>query len=232
MATAGGAAAAAPSKRGELRYAMVARGVDVLAEQSMIKGDLSSTVQQCLAELPQGGAKYVALPHGDFTIAFQTEKEYVFGVLADKEVARDVLRGFLEKLKGGFMAKYASKARAMPAGALQREFGPKLKQQLQQGSARPEELSKAAKIQGQVEEVKGVMLENMRKVINRGEKLQVLEEKANVLQEEALKFKKGAKAVKAKMWWENMKIKVLFIIIAVLLLGGIVSLIACRIAKC
>ncbi|CAI5465780.1 unnamed protein product [Closterium sp. Yama58-4] len=132
-------------KRGELRYAMVSRGVDVLAEHSMVKGDLSATVHDCLAQLPKDSAVYVALPHGDFTIAFQTEKEYVFGVLADKEVARDLLRGFLGKLQLGFMPKYSTKARALPAGALQREFGPKLKQQLQQGTARPEKLSKAAK---------------------------------------------------------------------------------------
>ncbi|CAI5485717.1 unnamed protein product [Closterium sp. Naga37s-1] len=170
-------------KRGELRYAMVSRGVDVLAEHSMVKGDLSATVQECLAVLPKDGAKHIAMPYGDFTIAFQTEKEYVFGVLADKQMPRDVLRGFLDKVRSGFMAKYGSKARAMPAGALQREFGPKLKQQLQQGTARPEDLSKAAKLLGQVEEVKGVMLENMKKVINRGEKLEVLNEQANVLQE-------------------------------------------------
>ncbi|CAI5965739.1 unnamed protein product [Closterium sp. NIES-65] len=227
MATGGDA-----PKRGELRYAMVSRDVDVLAEHSMVKGDLSATVQECLAVLPKDRATYIAMPYGDFIIAFQTEKEYVFGVLADKQMARDVLRGFLDKVRKGFMAKYGSKARAMPAGALQREFGPKLKQQLQQGTARPEDLSKAAKLLGQVEEVKGVMLENMKKVINRGEKLEVLNEQANVLQENAGQFKKAATKVKAKMWWENMKIKIIVIIILVLLLGGIVSLIACRIAKC
>ncbi|CAI5485718.1 unnamed protein product [Closterium sp. NIES-64] len=227
MATGGDA-----PKRGELRYAMVSRGVDVLAEHSMVKGDLSATVQECLAVLPKDRATYIAMPYGDFIIAFQTEKEYVFGVLADKEVARDVLRGFLGKLQSGFMPKYGSKARAMPAGALQREFGPKLKQQLKEGTARPEELSKLVKIKGQVEEVKGVMVDNIRKVINRGEKLEVLNEQANALQEQAGQFKKEAKKVKTKMWWENMKIKIVIILILLLLLGGIVSLIACRIAKC
>ena len=59
----------------------------------------------------------------------------------------------------------------------------------------------------QVEEVAGIMKDNRDKVLEREGKLSDLDTRANNLHEAATKFNTNATAVKKKMWWENMKMK-------------------------
>ena len=59
----------------------------------------------------------------------------------------------------------------------------------------------------QVEEVAGIMKDNRDKVLEREGKLNDLDNRANNLHEAATKFNTNATAVKKKMWWENMKMK-------------------------
>ncbi|CAI5983736.1 unnamed protein product [Closterium sp. NIES-64] len=78
-------------------------------------------------------------------------------------------------------------------------------------------MSKFAKIKAQVAEVKGVMKDNIEKVLQRGEKMELLAEKADVLSTQASQFKKQGTEIKKKMWWENMKVKAVVIGILVVL---------------
>ena len=59
----------------------------------------------------------------------------------------------------------------------------------------------------QVEEVTGIMKDNRDKVLEREGKLSDLDARADNLHEAATKFNTNATAVKKKMWWENMKMK-------------------------
>ncbi|KAJ0103697.1 hypothetical protein Patl1_05876 [Pistacia atlantica] len=48
---------------------------------------------------------------------------------------------------------------------LDREFGPRLKEHMQYCMDHPEEISKLAKLKAQITEVKGIMMDNIEKVI-------------------------------------------------------------------
>ncbi|KAH7565957.1 hypothetical protein JRO89_XS08G0046900 [Xanthoceras sorbifolium] len=61
------------------------------------------------------------------------------------------------------------------------ENAPKLKEQMQYCVDHPEEVSKLAKVKAQVSEVKGVMMENIEKVLDRGEKIELLVDKTENL---------------------------------------------------
>ncbi|KAG5586819.1 hypothetical protein H5410_047253 [Solanum commersonii] len=60
-------------------------------------------------------------------------------------------------------------------------YRPKLKEQMQYCVDHPEEISKLAKVKAQVSEVKGVMMENIEKVLDRGEKIELLVDKTENL---------------------------------------------------
>ena len=68
-------------------------------------------------------------------------------------------------------------------------------------------------------------------VIERGEKLEDLEEKSNQLVSSAGMFKKQAKKVKRKMWWQNLKMKIFLFIIFLIILGTIISLLSIYLPK-
>lgn len=69
-------------------------------------------------------------------------------------------------------------------------------------------------VQEQVNEVVGIMQDNIDKVMQRGEQLDSLQNKTDDLQNNSLQFKRGANKVRKMMWWKDMKMK--------LILGGVV----------
>jgi vesicle-associated membrane protein 4 len=61
-------------------------------------------------------------------------------------------------------------------------------------------------VQQQVDEVIGIMHTNIEKVVQRGEKLDTLQNKTEELQNGALSFKKTSTDIKNEMWWKNIKL--------------------------
>ncbi|KAJ3087834.1 hypothetical protein HK102_010193 [Quaeritorhiza haematococci] len=77
--------------------------------------------------------------------------------------------------------------------------------------------AKIQQVHGQIQEVIDVAQDGVNKLIDRGEKISVLQGHAEEMEEAGKRFKKQAKDVKRKFWWQNLKMT--------LLLGGVVFVI-------
>ncbi|KAL2468270.1 putative vesicle-associated membrane protein [Forsythia ovata] len=103
---------------------------------------------------------------------------------------KQIPMAFLERIKEDFTKKYGGgKAATAVANSLNREFGTSLKEQMQYCVDHPEEISKLAKVKAQVSEVKEVMMENIEKVLDRGEKIELLVDKTDNLSSQAQDFR-------------------------------------------
>ncbi|MBA0683609.1 hypothetical protein Goari_025252 [Gossypium aridum] len=165
-------------------------------------------------------------------------------VVATESAGRQIPIAFLERVKEDFSKRYGGgKAANAKAKSLNREFGSKLKAHMKYCAEHPEEISKLAKVKAQVSEVKGVMMENIEKVIavalseslikvlDRGEKIEVLVDKTENLRSQAQDFRQQGTKIKRKMWIENMKMKlIVFGIVAVIIIVIIISV--CRNLNC
>ncbi|KAI8357554.1 synaptobrevin [Mortierella sp. GBAus27b] len=87
--------------------------------------------------------------------------------------------------------------------------------------------SKTAHLQQQVDDVVGIMQQNIDSVRDRGEKLDVLQSKTTDLEQGAVQFRKGASGVRRQMWWKNMKWRLIvgagILIILAIIIGSIVQ---------
>lgn len=136
-----------------------------------------------------------------------------------ESVGRQIPIAYLERIKEDFTNRYGGgKAAIAVANSLKKEFGPKLKEQMQYCMDHPEEVSKLAKVKAQVSEVKGVMMENIEKVLDRGEKIELLVDKTENLRSQAQVFRQNGGQIKRKMWWQNMKIKLIVLAILIVLI--------------
>eukprot|EP00047_Mylnosiga_fluctuans_P001640 m.221245 g.221245 ORF g.221245 m.221245 type:complete len:97 (-) comp10546_c0_seq1:96-386(-) len=81
--------------------------------------------------------------------------------------------------------------------------------------------------QAQVDEVVGVMRDNMQKVLERDSKLGDLEDKADGLKEGANRFEKKSVKLKRKMQWKNMKM-MLILVVVIAVLALIITLIVIK----
>ncbi|XP_051132824.1 putative vesicle-associated membrane protein 726 isoform X2 [Andrographis paniculata] len=192
-----------------LIYSFVARGTVILAEYTEFSGNFTSIASQCLQKLPASSTRFTYNCDGH-TFNYLVDNGFTYCVVAVESAGRQLPIAFLERAKDDFSKKYGAKGgKASSAGpnALKREFGPKLKEQMKYCVEHPEEINKLAKVKAQVNEVKSVMMDNIEKVLDRGEKIELLVDKSENLRSQAQDFRKQGGKVKQKMWIENMKMK-------------------------
>ncbi|MED6201666.1 hypothetical protein PIB30_097232, partial [Stylosanthes scabra] len=164
-----------------LIYSFVARGTVILAEYTEFKGNFTTIASQCLQKLPSSNNRFTYNCDGH-TFNYLADNGFTYCVVAIESAGRQLPIAFLERVKDEFSKKYGGgKASTASANSLNREFGPKLKQQMQYCVDHPEEINKLAKVKAQVAEVKGVMMENIEKVLDRGEKIEMLVDKTDSL---------------------------------------------------
>ncbi|CAL5407024.1 unnamed protein product [Camellia sinensis] len=234
-----------------LIYSFVAKGNVVLAEHTSFSGNFSTIAVQCLQKLPSNSSKYTYSCDG-YTFNFLIDNRFVFLVVVDESVGRGVPFVFLERVKDDFKQHYAGiigndvphpladdedddddlfEDRFSIAYNLDREFGPRLKDHMQYCMNHPNELSKLSKLKAQITEVKGVMMDNIEKVLDRGEKIELLVDKTENLQFQADSFQRQGRQLRRKMWFQNLQMK-LMVGGGILALIIILWLIACRGFKC
>ncbi|PON70302.1 Synaptobrevin [Trema orientale] len=233
-----------------LIYSFVAKGNVVLAEHTSFSGNFSTIAVQCLQKLPSNSSKYTYSCDG-YTFNFLIEDAFVFLVVADESTGRSVPFVFLERVKDDFRQRYGASIkdegphpladddedddlfedRFSIAYNLDREFGPRLKEHMQYCMEHPEEMSKLSKLKAQISEVKGIMMDNIEKVLDRGERIELLVDKTENLQFQADSFQRQGRQLRRKMWLQNLQMK-LMIAGAVLVLIVILWLIACGGFKC
>nr|ACO87682.1 synaptobrevin-like protein [Brachypodium sylvaticum] len=220
-------AAQGADEGGRLIYAMVARGTVVVAEQTAYTGNFRDIAAQCLQKLPAGDNRFTYTCDGH-TFTFLIHHGYAYCVVASESAGREIPLAFLDNIKDEFVRRYAGgKADTAAANNLTRDFGPKLKEQMQYCMDHPEELSRLSKVKAQVSEVKGIMLDNIDKAIDRGEHIDVLVSRTEQLHDQAADFRTQGTRVRRRMWYQNMKARLIVggIVVAVLL---IVVLTACH----
>ncbi|KMT13690.1 hypothetical protein BVRB_4g080720 [Beta vulgaris subsp. vulgaris] len=203
-----------------LIYSFVARGTVILAEYTEFTGNFTSIASQCLQKLPATNNKFTYNCDGH-TFNFLVSDGFTYCVVAVESVGRQIPMAFLERVKDDFNKRFGGgKAATAQAKSLNKDFGPKLKEHMQYCVDHPEEMNKLAKVQAQISEVKGVMMENIEKVLDRGEKIELLVDKTENLRSQAQDFRQQGTKMRRKMWFQNMKIKliVLGIIIALILI--------------
>ncbi|XP_030442538.2 vesicle-associated membrane protein 722-like isoform X1 [Syzygium oleosum] len=208
-----------------LIYSFVARGTAVLVEYAEFGGNFTGIASQCLQNLPPTSNKFTYTCDGH-TFNYLVDNGFTYCVVAVESIGRQIPMAFLERIKDEFTNRYGGgKAATAVVLSLNREFGPKLKEQMQYCVDHPEEISKLAKVKAQVSDVKGVMMEYIEKVLDRGEKVELLVDKAENLRSQAQDFRQQATQMRRKMWLQSMKVKlIVFGIIVALILIIVLSI--------
>ncbi|ABO96558.1 predicted protein [Ostreococcus lucimarinus CCE9901] len=207
-----------------LIYAFVARRTTVLAEFTNYSGNFSTIAIQALEKLSDDNTRFTYTADGH-TFNYVVENGFTYLVVADSELGRHVPFACLDRIKSEFTRDHASEAQDAIAHSLNKSFAPRLKEHLEFCSANPEAVSKVSAVQQQVSQVKEIMMDNIEKVLDRGEKIELLVDKSDALRFEAANFHKTGRALRRNLWCQNMKIKVAFgLIIFALLLTLIFTL--------
>ncbi|CAA7404421.1 unnamed protein product [Spirodela intermedia] len=203
-------------------YALVARGTVVLAEFSAVTGNTGAVARRILEKLP---------PDADSRLCFSQER-YIFHVLrldgitflcmANDTFGRRVPFSYLEEIHMRFMKNYGRVAHSALAYAMNDEFSRVLHQQMEYFSSNPS-ADTLNRVRNEVSEIRTIMVENVDKILARGERIELLVDKTATMQDNSFHFRKQSRRLHRALWMKNAKLLALLTCAIVLLLYIIIA---------
>ncbi|KAF9896845.1 hypothetical protein BX616_006654, partial [Lobosporangium transversale] len=137
--------------------------------------------------------------------------------MADDTFGRRVPFAFLQDIKQRFLEQYG-RDRGLNAHVpyAMNEFSKTIAKQMEYFSSNPN-ADRIKQVQGEIEQVKDVMVQNIERVLERGERIELLVDKTDNLNQQAFAFKKRSTALKRAMWWKNTKLMIILTAVIVFL---------------
>ena len=154
-------------------------------------------------------------------------KELTFVCVADSVFDRQIAFSFLQELDHQIDVN-GLRERFKIAGpyALRREFGSVISSQLQRYSSG----DRLSHMHSKVKDVQNVMTENIEKVVRRGEAIDDLSDRSNLLAEGATVFRHSSHKLQKKLFWKSIKMWVIFITVLVVIVLVIIAIILIALA--
>lgn len=142
-------------------------------------------------------------------------------VIASSSLGRRVPFGFLVEIKKRFLAEYdASRtdfASLPPYGCA--AFNATLKRlMIDMGASEEGQNDAIRNVQSEIAGVREIMTENIERVLERGERIDLLVDKTDRLGGNARDFRVRSRGLRRRMWWKNVKLMVLLVVVVIFLI--------------
>ncbi|MBA0622488.1 hypothetical protein Godav_008025, partial [Gossypium davidsonii] len=190
-------------------YALVARGSVVLAEFTAASTNASAIARQILEKT--SGDNDINVSYSQDRYIFHVKRTDGLTVLcmADESAGRRIPFAFLEDMHQRFVRTYGGAVlSALPYG-MNDEFSRVLSQQMEYYSNDPN-ADRINRLKGEMSQVRNVMIENIDKVLERGDRLELLVDKTANMQGNTFRFRKQARRFKNTVWWRNVRLTYAF----------------------
>ncbi|KAJ2503467.1 hypothetical protein GGH96_000257 [Coemansia sp. RSA 1972] len=192
-------------------YALVARGPVVLAEHSTTPTNFQQVTHAILSKIPPNDSKLTYV-YDRFLFHYIRSNNTVYLCIADDKFGRRIPFAFLQDTIERFVAAFteAEISEAPPLGL--NSFARTLARQMDYFSRTPQDSIQS--VRGEISQVKDVMVQNIERVLERNDRIEILIDKSNSLNNAAFAFRKRSTALKRKYWWRNQKLVALVVFAA------------------
>eukprot|EP00298_Acanthocystis_sp_HF-20_P010836 c19076_g1_i4.p1 GENE.c19076_g1_i4~~c19076_g1_i4.p1 ORF type:complete len:227 (+),score=46.38 c19076_g1_i4:27-683(+) len=215
---------------GGIVYACISRGNIILAQHAEASGNMEVVAQKILQTISSENDQRMSYSHEQFIFNILVQGGVTYLSLSQEQFGRRRPFAFLNDISQRFNVAHGSTVRTAQRSAFQNSFGKVLKERVQYYSTRSE-ADLISKVQTDIEDLKQVVVKSLEKVMERGEKLEVLESKANNLSTQSKRFQKNATSIRRQECWKNCKINIIIGIIILIVLAIIIAAI-CGSIKC
>lgn len=215
-----------------LLYSLIARGTTVLARQAACAGNFSEVTEQILSKIPPENAK-LTYSHGAYLFHYICENRIIYMCITDDNYERSKAFAFLSEIKKRFMIQYGERVYTALPYAMNSDFSSTLTAQMRHFSELPspnhvsvgipDNGAKVTQVQGQVDELKGIMVKNIDQITARGERLELLINRTEDLQANAVTFKRTSRNLERSMCMKNAKLGIIIAVVALLIIYFIIS---------
>ncbi|KAI8351332.1 synaptobrevin domain-containing protein [Mortierella sp. GBAus27b] len=186
-------------------YALIARGTVILTEYTSSSGNFTTVTEAILEKIPPNNSKLTYV-YDRYLFHYICEDGLTYMCMTDDSFGRRIPFAFLQDIKQKFLDQYGQeRALSSLVPYSMNEFSRTIAKQMEYYSTNPN-VDKIRQVQGEIEQVKDVMVHNIERVLERGERIELLVDKTDNLNQQAYAFKKRSVNLKRAMWYKNMKL--------------------------
>jgi len=201
-------------------YALVCRGKTVLAEHTSVSGNFPTITRVLLAKISDKEDGKMSYVYDQHVFHYIVENGLTYMCMCDDLTKRRVPFNFLDDIKDKWRMKYADSGQGAIAFQMNDEFSGILAERIQYFQSSGADQFSA--VNEKLDDVKNVMVQNIDLVLERGEKLELLVDKTEALQNDAFNFKSRATQAKNHMRWRMIKTRLIFAAVIILVIFFIV----------
>jgi len=200
---------------------LIARGTVVLAEYNPHVAAFSTIARKLIEQIPPNIESKKSYSYESYNFHYLVERGITYICMTDQEMGYRIPYAFLLDLSNRFRAQYGEKIMTASANAMNDSFS-RVMHERQDFFSNDRNADKITKVKGEIEDAKNVMVQNIEKVLARGEKIEVLVDKTEDLNQQSQSFKKKSTQLKRKMWWKNAKLCCLLITIVAAIIAAVI----------
>ncbi|XP_045827368.1 vesicle-associated membrane protein 711-like [Trifolium pratense] len=193
-------------------FALVARGTVVLAEFTGTTTNATAIARQILEKIPGNNDTHVSYSQDRYIFHVKRTDGLTVLCMADDTAGRRIPFAFLEEIHQKFVRTYGRAVLNAQAYGMNDEFSRVLSQQMEYFSTDPN-ADRINRLKGEMSQVRNVMIENIDKVLDRGDRLELLVDKTTDMQGNTFRFRKQTRRFRSAVWWRNVKLTVALIVI-------------------
>jgi len=203
--------------RPQIIYALVTRGPAlVLAEYTGVQGTFQQATVQILQRIEATG-EWKSYIYGEY--AFHCLMESGTGLwfvcMSDRAMGRRLPFALLAALQESFNQWYAPPQIASAvAYGMQAEFGGEVQALVEKYNS--PDADRVASLMQKVQHINDNLMENIDKILERQEKIDVLVNRSQMLHDSSVSFRREAERVRRVVWWRNARMLVCIFVIVVL----------------
>lgn len=216
-----------------IRCALISRGEVVLCDyRGNFQGNFEFTCQQVLSQVLQSQSnasnQKFSFDHAKYTYHAYTSENLIYLCVADAMFDKNIAFDCLLELENQF-ASMGLKNRAESAGSysLRTAFESRMATVLEKYS----ESDTLGRMKSKVDDVTGIMKQNIDKVVERGDALGNLNERSDLLAHSSTEFRQSAAKLRKKLCWKNVKLWIILIVSIILVFVFIVIIILAVLAS-
>lgn len=193
-------------------YALVARGFVVLAEFSAAPTNAGAIARKILEKIPGTEDSHVSYSQDRYIFHAKRTDGITVLCMADDAAGRRIPFAFLEDIHGRFVKTYGRACHTALAYAMNDEFSRVLNQQMDYYT-NDVNADRINRIRGEMSQVRTVMIDNIDKVLERGDRLDLLVDKTANMQGNTIRFRRQARRFQSSVWWRNVRLAAALIIV-------------------
>jgi len=220
-----------------LLYSCIAHRSTILSEcTTSASSQTSSLSSLILPKIEHSTPQKLTYTHGSYHIHYISEAPsghppsapsaggLTFLVIADASLGRRIPFGFLVEIRKRFFSSFPIETTDfadLPNYGCASFNGELRKYMFEFGTTAAGQNDAITSAQREIDDVRGIMTRNIEGLLERGERIDLLVDKTDRLGGSAREFRVRSRGLKRRMWWKNVKLMGLLIVVVVLIILAI-----------